>query len=36
MLAGDRIRLIQTGNVGFYLFAMVICILAVLFFNIFM
>lgn len=35
MLAGERIRLIQTGNVGFYLFAMVICILAVLFFNIF-
>jgi NADH-quinone oxidoreductase subunit L len=33
--AGDKIRLLQTGNVGFYLFAMVLCILAVLFFNIF-
>jgi NADH-quinone oxidoreductase subunit L len=33
--AGDKIRLLQTGNVGFYLFAMVIGILAVLFFNIF-
>ena len=36
IFAGDKIRLIQTGNVGFYLFAMVISILAVLFFTIFM
>jgi NADH-quinone oxidoreductase subunit L len=35
MYAGDKIRLIQTGNVGFYLFAMVICIILVLFFNLF-
>ncbi|HVN57913.1 MAG TPA: NADH-quinone oxidoreductase subunit L [Bacteroidales bacterium] len=34
--AGEKIRLLQTGNVGFYLFAMVICILAVLFFSIFL
>jgi NADH-quinone oxidoreductase subunit L len=33
--AGDRIRLLQTGNVGFYLFAMALCILAILFFNIY-
>ncbi|MGD0581905.1 MAG: NADH-quinone oxidoreductase subunit L [Bacteroidales bacterium] len=32
---GGRIRLLQTGNVGFYLFAMVMGILAVLLFNIF-
>lgn len=35
MTAGRYIRLIQTGNVGFYLFAMVICILIILFFNVF-
>jgi NADH-quinone oxidoreductase subunit L len=33
MFAGSRIRLLQTGNVGFYLFAMVICIIIVLVFN---
>jgi NADH-quinone oxidoreductase subunit L len=33
--AGDRIRLLQTGNVGFYLFAMALCILAILFLNIY-
>jgi NADH-quinone oxidoreductase subunit L len=33
MFSGSRIRLLQTGNVGFYLFAMVICIIIVLFFN---
>ena len=33
MSAGSKIRLIQTGNVGFYLFAMVICIILVLAFN---
>jgi NADH-quinone oxidoreductase subunit L len=33
MYAGSRIRLLQTGNVGFYLFAMVICIIIVLVFN---
>ena len=33
MYAGSRIRLLQTGNVGFYLFAMVICIILVLVFN---
>jgi|WetSurMetagenome_2_1015567.scaffolds.fasta_scaffold02887_10 NADH-quinone oxidoreductase subunit L len=33
MFSGNRIRLLQTGNVGFYLFAMVICIILVLFFN---
>ena len=32
MYAGSRIRLLQTGNVGFYLFAMVICIIIVLVF----
>jgi NADH-quinone oxidoreductase subunit L len=33
MYSGSRIRLLQTGNVGFYLFAMVISIILVLFFN---
>jgi NADH-quinone oxidoreductase subunit L len=33
MFLGKKIRLIQTGNVGFYLFAMVICIILVLIFN---
>jgi NADH-quinone oxidoreductase subunit L len=33
MFSGSKIRLMQTGNVGFYLFAMVICIVLVLFFN---
>jgi NADH-quinone oxidoreductase subunit L len=33
MFAGSRIRLLQTGNVGFYLFAMVICIIFVLLLN---
>ena len=36
LVAGDRIRLLQTGNVGFYLFAMLICILAVIFINVFL
>jgi NADH-quinone oxidoreductase subunit L len=35
MLTGKKIRLLQTGNVGFYLFAMVICIILVLVFNMF-
>jgi NADH-quinone oxidoreductase subunit L len=35
MKAGERIRLLQTGNVGFYLFAMVICIIIVLAFSVF-
>jgi NADH-quinone oxidoreductase subunit L len=35
MYSGSRIRLLQTGNVGFYLFAMVICIILVLVFNFF-
>jgi NADH-quinone oxidoreductase subunit L len=34
MLAGKNIRLLQTGNVGFYLFAMVICIILVLVYSI--
>ncbi len=33
MFAGSKIRLLQTGNVGFYLFAMVICIILVLIFT---
>ncbi len=33
--AGERIRLLQTGNVGFYLFAMAASILAILFFSIY-
>jgi NADH-quinone oxidoreductase subunit L len=33
MFAGGRIRLLQTGNVGFYLFTMVIFIIIVLLFN---
>ena len=33
MFAGSRIRLLQTGNVGFYLFAMVVCIIFVLLLN---
>jgi len=33
MYSGSKIRLLQTGNVGFYLFAMVISIILVLFFN---
>ena len=35
MFAGRKIRLIQTGNVGFYLFAMVLFIIIVLLLNIF-
>ena len=35
MAAGKNIRLLQTGNVGFYLFAMVIFIILVLIFNLF-
>jgi NADH-quinone oxidoreductase subunit L len=35
MYSGSKIRLLQTGNVGFYLFAMVICIIIVLFYNLF-
>jgi NADH-quinone oxidoreductase subunit L len=35
LYAGRKIRLIQTGNVGFYLFAMVLFIILVLFFNMF-
>jgi NADH-quinone oxidoreductase subunit L len=34
--AGDKIRYLQTGNVGFYLFAMAVGILAILFFNIYL
>jgi NADH-quinone oxidoreductase subunit L len=34
LTAGSKIRLIQTGNVGFYLFAMVVSIIIVLLFNI--
>ena len=33
MFSGSKIRLLQTGNVGFYLFAMVISIILALFFN---
>lgn len=33
MYTGSRIRLLQTGNVGFYLFAMVVCIILVLLLN---
>jgi NADH-quinone oxidoreductase subunit L len=33
LYTGSKIRLLQTGNVGFYLFAMVICIILVLIFN---
>jgi NADH-quinone oxidoreductase subunit L len=33
MFTGSKIRILQTGNVGFYLFAMVVCIIVVLFFN---
>ncbi len=33
MYAGNKIRLMQTGNVGFYLFAMVICIIVILMLN---
>jgi len=33
MFAGGKIRLLQTGNVGFYLFTMVIFIIIVLLFN---
>jgi NADH-quinone oxidoreductase subunit L len=35
MYAGSKIRLMQTGNVGFYLFAMVICIIVILMLNMF-
>jgi NADH-quinone oxidoreductase subunit L len=35
MYSGSKIRLLQTGNVGFYLFAMVICIILVLVYNLF-
>ena len=33
MFAGGKIRLLQTGNVGFYLFTMVIFIIIVLVLN---
>jgi NADH-quinone oxidoreductase subunit L len=33
MFAGGKIRLLQTGNVGFYLFTMVVFIIIVLLFN---
>ena len=33
MFAGGKIRLLQTGNVGFYLFTMVVCIIIVLLLN---
>jgi NADH-quinone oxidoreductase subunit L len=33
MYTGSKVRLLQAGNVGFYLFAMVICIILVLIFN---
>jgi len=33
MFAGGKIRLLQSGNVGFYLFTMVVCIIIVLLFN---
>jgi NADH-quinone oxidoreductase subunit L len=35
LFAGGKIRLLQTGNVGFYLFAMVFCIILVLFYSLF-
>lgn len=35
LVSGRTLRLLQTGNVGYYLFAMVFGIIAVLFFNIF-
>ncbi|MHB9054739.1 MAG: NADH-quinone oxidoreductase subunit L [Paludibacteraceae bacterium] len=34
LFAGSKVRLMQTGNIGFYLFVMVFCIIAILFFNI--
>jgi NADH-quinone oxidoreductase subunit L len=35
IMAGNKLRLLQTGNVGFYLFAMVFGIILVLVFNVF-
>jgi NADH-quinone oxidoreductase subunit L len=35
IIAGRKLRLLQTGNVGFYLFAMVFGIILVLIFNVF-
>ncbi len=34
LFVGKRLRLLQTGNVGFYLVIMVFCVIAILFFNI--
>ncbi len=34
LTAGKKLRLLQTGNVGFYLFIMVFSVIAILFFNI--
>lgn len=34
LFAGKKLRLLQTGNVGFYLFIMVFSVIAILFFNI--
>ena len=34
LFAGKRLRLLQSGNVGFYLFIMVFSVVAILFFNI--
>ncbi|MHB9141013.1 MAG: hypothetical protein ACYC25_03965 [Paludibacter sp.] len=34
LFAGKKLRLLQTGNVGFYLILMVFSIIAILFFNI--
>lgn len=34
LFAGKKLRLLQTGNVGFYLFIMVFSVVAILFFNI--
>ena len=31
---GNTIRYVQTGNVGFYMFIMILGIIAILFFNI--
>jgi NADH-quinone oxidoreductase subunit L len=35
MTSGRKTRLIQTGNVGFYLFAMVISIIVILVFSVY-
>ncbi|HET7734090.1 MAG TPA: hypothetical protein VFK73_09660, partial [Paludibacter sp.] len=34
LFVGKKLRLLQTGNVGFYLVVMVLSIIAILFFNI--